>query len=211
MGSNTVITRNGTDGSINVHGTHLWAPVDRAAGMVAPADHGLVGWTIDPAAAFGTSEPSSGVLSLARISLGGRSHHVLTSVWVSLAAGGQALRRSYLGVYSVAPDHSSATLEASTADISSMLESNGEIDVPLRDPVTVRGGHRAWILVGLLVGGAQAMPSFRGAVAQPIANVNLRGLSARYGTTGSGLSSLPDSVAATRVGGLGCLFWAAVG
>jgi hypothetical protein len=210
MGSNTIITRHGSDGSINVHGSHLWAPVDRAAGMVAPADHGLVGWTIDPATAFGTSEPTAGVLSLARISLGARSHHTLSSVWVSLATGGQGLNRSYLGVYSVAADLSEATLVGGTADVSSKFGSAGEVNLPLRDPVTVRGGHRAWILVGLLVGGGQAMPSFRGAVAQPIANVNVGGLAVRYATTGSGLRSLPEGIAAAKLGGLGCLFWAAV-
>jgi hypothetical protein len=211
MGSNTIITRKGDDGSIRLHGSHLWAPVDHTAGMVAPLDHGLVGWTIDPATAFGTSEPTGGVLSLARISLGARSHHALSSVWVSLAAAGQGLNHAYLGVYAVASDLSEATLVGSTADASSMFGAAGEINVPLQSPVTVRGGHRAWVFVGLLVGGAQTMPSFRGAVAQSIANVNMGGLSVRYATVGSGMSSLPDSITGPQVGGLGCLFWAALG
>jgi hypothetical protein len=211
MGSNTVITRNGNDGSINLHGSHLWAPVDRAAGYAAPADHGLVGWTIDPATAFGTSSPSAGVMSLARITVGPRTHHKVSSIWVSIAQAGRGVSNAYVGVYSVASDLGSASLVAKTGDASSAFAAAGEVNLPLEAAVTLRGGHRAWILIGLLVGAAATMPSFRGALAQSATNVNLSGLATRYASAGSNLSALPDSIASGQVGGLGCLFWAATG
>src|ERR1041384_3612467 len=110
MGSSTVITRNGKDGSVNLQRSHLWAPVDRGAGFIAPVDYGFAGWTFDPATTPSTSQPNAGVLSLARVNLGPRMSYPLSTIWVSLSAGGQGLNNCFLGVYTISADLSAATL-----------------------------------------------------------------------------------------------------
>ncbi len=209
MGSNTIITRN-DDGSLRVHGSHLWAPAEHASGYVAPYDHGLVGWSMDPAAAFGTSQPSTGVVSLARVNLGPKGRYAFSTLWASLASGGWGLRDCYLGVYSIDPEMDTATLVATSRDLSDRFAEAGELSARLREPVTVHGRPH-WVLAGLLVGGASTPPTFRGAVAQGVVNANLTGLARRFGSVGRGLSRLPRSFGASEVDGPGCAFWAAAG
>ena len=209
MGSSTVITRNGKDGSIDIQRSHLWSPVDRTSGEAAPVDQGLVCWTFDPAMAFGTSQPSAGVVSLARVNLGPRMTLSVSTLWASLSAGGQGLSNCFLGVYAVSGTN--ATLAGASSDLSSRFGAAGEVSATLGSPATIAGGQPAWILVALLVGGASTMPIFRGALAQSLVNVNLTGLAKRYATVGSGLTSLPQSFTSTDVGALGSLPWVAAG
>jgi hypothetical protein len=211
MGSSTVITRNGKDGAINLQRSHLWSPVDRASGVVAPIDHGFVGWTFDPAVAFGTSQPNTGVMSLARVNLGPRMSYPATAIWVSLSAGGQGLSNCFLGVYTVSADGTTATLAAGSSDLSNQFGSVGEVSASLGNGASLAGGQPSWVLIGLLVGGASTRPTFRGALSQSLVNVNVSDLAKRYASVGSGLTKLPASFNAGQVGTLGSLFWAAAG
>ena len=209
MGSNTIITRD-DDGSIKVHGTRLWAPAEHVTGRVAPMDHGLVGWTMDPAGAFGTSQPTPGSVSVARVNLGPKSRYSLSTLWVSVAAGGSGLRGCHLGVYEVAPDLSSAALVSASRDLSDQFAGQGEVAASLRQTVTL-SGRPCWVLVGLLVAEASTAPTLRGAIAETLVNANLTGLAKRYGTVGSHQSRLPRSLTSAEVGNPGCAFWAAAG
>jgi hypothetical protein len=209
MGSSTVITRDGKDGSLNIQRSHLWTPVDRGSGAAAPVDHGLVGWTFDPTTAFGTSQPANGVVSLARVNLGPRMAYQISTVWVSLSSGGQGLSNCFLGVYSISGD--SATLAGASSDLSNQFGAAGEVSASLGSPASINGGRAAWVLIGLLVGGSSTKPVFRGALAQTLVNANLAGTAKRYATVGSGLTKLPQSFTTTDMGPLGCLPWAAAG
>src|SRR5262249_53421680 len=155
---------------------HLWAPVDRAAGFAAPVDHGFAGWTFDPATTPSTTQPTAGVMSVARVNLGPRMSYPLSTIWVSLSAGGQGLNNCFLGVYTVSADLSTATLAAATADISNLFAGAGEVAAPLTAPANAGGGNPAWVLIGLLVGSASTRPTLRSALAQNVVNVNLTGL-----------------------------------
>lgn len=153
-----------------------------------PADNGLLAANGDWMMARDGQTPTAGTLYLNKVQI--RHDMTWTNVWFAVStAGAGASTGSYVGLY-----NSSGTLLSGSADIGSDLTVNGTYHIALTTPQVLAAGTFVW--VAFLCNLATTQPTLSGwASTQATANVNLSAANLRCAVNGTGLTSLPATIA----------------
>lgn len=157
-----------------------------------PSDHGLVGWTFDPAPGVFAALllPAAGLMKVAKVRA---MSSVVTNILFHFTVGGASLTNCFAALYTEA----GAILGpgAVTADQSTAWQSGGTKICPLVTPMAVTPG--AIYRVGWWWNGTTAPTQSRGSNSgSPIVNVNQTASTARFATANSGLTnSAPANLA----------------
>lgn len=160
----------------------------------SPTDHGLVGWSFDPALAqAGTLVPAAGVLNLARVRVLGSA---VTAIQVYVTAGGATLTASQC--LAAVFNDAGALLGAGavTADQSTAWASTGLKDMALTVAQAVTPG--AFYQIGLFYNGTTAPTLARAStVAAALNNAGMGSAPYRFSTANTGLTTaMPGSLGA---------------
>lgn len=153
-----------------------------------PSDHGLLGWTLDPAGVNNTFAPTAGVIYIHRViaAASGTVNNILTD----LQAGGTTLTSSqcFAGLYDASGNRLGVT-----ADTSGSWNTSGTKTNALTAGVAVTKGTAYYI--AFVVNGS-GLPSFRrSTTSDRMANFNLATSVSRFaGSTTTNNTSLPSSI-----------------
>lgn len=149
-----------------------------------PADHALIGWNFDPAAATGSTALTAGVLYLHRVIL--RKAATVTNLIAAVTTSGSTLTagQNLAGLYDA-----NGNLLASTADQSSAWTSTGIKTMALTVAQALAAGT---YYVGLLSNGTTPPTFARGSIlSASMVNVGLTVATGRFTTYGTTQTSLP--------------------
>jgi len=175
-------------------------------------DMGYAAWAYDPAmagAGLSTRLITAGTLNLIKVNL--RNAETVSNVFLGLAGDGATLTsgKCLAGLYS-----NSGALLGSSADQSSAWGSGAPKMVTI--PLTAQSAGSLVLQPGryyiAILANGGTMPSFESAsnVLTGWANGNLSAASARYGTNGSSLTSLPASFTPSSTTLTSVAWWAAI-
>lgn len=158
---------------------------------ITPNENDLVGWSYDPVHAVSSVGPAAGAIVLVRIPV--RAGVTISNVIMAVATGGTSLTASqnYAGLYS-----SAGSRLALTADQSGVWNSTGIKTMALTSTYTPAAGV-TWVWAAMLANASGSTPAFARTGALALADLASAGLTAserRYGTYGSGQTSLPSSI-----------------
>jgi len=169
----------------------------------APHQHGLLGWTFDPAVpSANTTTPTDGVEHLIRV-IPQRSEAV-RSVLLHVASAGVTLtaNQNWAGLRSA-----SGLLLAKTADQSTNWASTGSKVMALDAPVPVQAGQPYYVV---FVANGTTKPLFVRGLNSTLVNVGLATGRGRYMTNGSGLTDLPAQITMTDAAFYTFATWAGI-
>ncbi|GAA1978777.1 glycosyl hydrolase family 28-related protein [Kitasatospora viridis] len=173
--------------------------------VVLPSDHGLIAWSQDPGSVTANSAFGAGVVQLIKIVL--RAPRTVTNIVAQVVTGGSGLTtgQCWVGLYDA-----TGNLVGSTADQATSWQSGGPKFMALVGGPVVLPAGSYW--VALLANGT-TLPTFtRGSsVSAAGANINLTAATARWGTVGSGLQTLPSNLAISSIVLSSSPYWAALG
>ncbi|MFR9794692.1 hypothetical protein ACL02U_02135 [Streptomyces sp. MS06] len=162
---------------------------DTTGPLWTPADHGLIGWTQDPATlGAGTDPTTAGVLYLLAVKV--PSPRTISTVHIGVAEPGSGLTagQNLAGLYD-----SAGTLLSGTADQSGSWTSAGHKAIALSTAQDVGPGV---YYVAFLANGTTPPPLLRGhSYSSSTLNAGLTAANARFLTSGTGQTALPASVA----------------
>lgn len=185
-------------------------PIGPNVGVQNPTDQGFIAWSIDPSQATATVTPTSGSLYL--VGLRVRTSVTTTTAWISQAAAGTLLTagRNFLGLY-----NSSGTLVATSNDLSAAWAvANTLTAAAWTVPAALTPGLY-WLAI--LANSTGLTPAFRlgmNAVStsfSSLANANLVAAADRMALNGTGLSTLPSTIApASNAGTVALLYWGGI-
>jgi hypothetical protein len=159
--------------------------------LPSPADHGFLAWSLDPSGANSQTSPTSGVLQLVRVRL--RSPRTVSSVvlYLNNAGAGLTSGQNFVGLYNM-----SGTRLAVSADQTTAWGTFGEKTIAFTSPLTNLAAGNYW--VGILANGTTT-PTITRASGQG-GNMGIPAAETRFGTYGTGQTSMPASITPASVG-----------
>jgi hypothetical protein len=170
-----------------------------------PQQHGYVEWNFDPIAVEGTTAPTAGTRY--RMKFTAKTGGPITTLALLIGTAGvgvTALANCFAALY----DDSGARL-ALSADMSSDWATNGGQvhDVPLGTTVNLNVGHEYY--AELLVGTQSTTPvTFgRAATTTSVQSANQTNAQQRFGTDGTGVSTMLNPIVPSSLGGNALLVW----
>lgn len=160
------------------------------ASLWTPGDYGWKGWSDSPDKFTAAATLAAGTIYVIRCKLDQAT--AISTVVLRLTTAGSGLSNCYVGVYDVA---SLAQLGVS-ADVSTSLGSPGVKNLALTAPTAAQpaGGH---VYVAVLMGSGTAL-AWQVGVSTAAVNTNIT----RYGTAGTGQTSLPATLPTPTAAGL---------
>lgn len=192
---NNGVTVDGTTNSLHVPG--------HAIGLPKPSEHGLVGWSFDPANAVSGTAGTAQTLYLASIYVS-RPASITKILWgINTGGAGAVAGGNYVGLYSA-----TGTLLASVG-VDSSVATTGLITSTVTATAITPG--RYW--VGLLFN-ATAMPQLyrAGFLNATLANAGITTASNyRFATNGTGLTTLPTTITPSSNALAQNTYWVAIG
>lgn len=155
----------------------------------SPADQNLIAWSFEPQLGNGTpSALTAGVILLSRVVL--RTAATITNIIMNVAVAAVGNSNTWVGLYDF-----TGTRQGLSADQSTPFQTTGTKTVALSSTYAAPAGNY-WVAV--LVGAASTLPQISGAsstnVPASFANVGLTAATARWATSGSGLTALPTTI-----------------
>jgi hypothetical protein len=193
--SNSVLLSN----RVHANGVEVSIP-----GRATPAKQGLVAWSGDPLLVTGSLAPTSGVLTLIRITA---ARMTFTNVIVGVGTGGTTLTagQNLVGLYDAA-----GTLLAQTADQTTPWATTGLKTAAFTAAQAVAVGDDYFI--GILSNGATpaAFNRFPSSSFGGTVNVGLTGATLRFATYQTGLTALPGTVTLGSAAASGNVYWVGV-
>jgi hypothetical protein len=176
---------------------------DKRGGNPTPTTNNLLAWTYDAAFTVGAvaSGPAAGVLTIARVPL--ESTGAINNILYSVSAAGAGLTSGacFLGVFD-----SAGNLLGTTADLSGVWNSTGSKTSALTAPTTVQAAGSV-IYIAMLFNGTTA-PLLRSSGNATMLNAGIVGSgNQRYGTVGTGLTTLPGTITPSSIATLAVCPW----
>lgn len=155
------------------------------------ADYGLLGWTYDPIWMNDASAFSNGVLYLVRLNLRGATTISKVAYWLNSSASGMTANENYVGVY----NPSGTLLRASSAGVAETFNDSTVNLCPLSSPVAAGSVPFIWAAYLFNASSPADFLLFEGiGGGSGLWNGPLGAAAARFGTYGSGLTTLPSSI-----------------
>lgn len=165
------------------------APVVTPPGIL-PADHGFTTWTLDPVQAGSSTTPTAGVLYLMKTKIIAAS--TINGVGMHVATSGSGLTSSYVALF----DSTGARVALSAA-VTTAWQTSGY------KATTFTAGYAAAVgtyYIGLLIGnGSTTAPALARASSSVVTNAGLTAPGLRFGTSGTGQTSVPSTVTLASV------------
>lgn len=172
-----------------IGGTMVYAaggPPELTATSAAPADHGYLGWTIDPLLASTTFVAASGTLYLARVRV--QTTGPITAVHLPITTAAAGLTVSKVAVFSTAGTRLGVSADQGTA----WHTGNAVKTVSLTSPTAIQDAGTV-LLAGMVVVGTTG-PTIRASVTAAGLNLNLTASSPGRAATLASQTDMPTSV-----------------
>lgn len=179
-GANVTVTVNDGSNTITIS-------TDGPSGFV-PADHGYLGWSVDPANCASSNTVTAGVLYLQKVKVLTPGTSSIGALQVATA--GTSLTNCFLGLF----DSTGARI-ALSANQATAWQSGGYKATSWASPVVVTPGT---YYTGILVGGGTP-PLFSRVGNSNAVNAGLSAPGLRFGTSGTGQTAIPSSVTLSSV------------
>jgi hypothetical protein len=183
----------GVSDSTNWH--TLSAPSASQPNVITPANHNMIGWSIDPATLTNNKLLVAGTAYLVGIELNAAT--TITNIITFVSSAGNTLTNSFAALYQ------NNTLLAQTADQSTAWSSTGQQVMALTTPQSVTAGM---VYVLFVVGSATTAPQFPAGENSSIqlANINitapgLNSATSRFMSGGTGLTAPPSTLNAASI------------
>jgi len=179
-GALTVGGNAAVSGSLSVTGPAL--------GLSAPAIHGAVAWTQDPATVYNTQLLTNGVVYLAAMYIPRDVSVTKIYWWVSTVATTPTAGQNFVGLYSA------AGTRLATTNVDSDTTSTGLKTTTISSQALTAG---AFYWVGIVANASTAPTLARGPAVTGMdtaANMGLTAATARFATNATGQTSLPSSI-----------------
>lgn len=166
---------------------NVWVLVP--SGNNNPADQGLLAWSMQPQLASAAAPAlTAGVIYLARVIL--RSAATVTNVGFSVTNAGSGLSNCYAALFDF-----TGTRQAITGDLSTNFQSTGYKTIAFTGTYAAPAGNY-W--VALLNGAGSTLPqlaaSYSTTLSAGTVNAGVTAATARWATTGTGLTAIPSSI-----------------
>lgn len=159
-----------------------------AQGIWTPADNGLVAANMDPSNFSTNTVLTAGVLYLQKVKMATDS--AVASIALSpRSPSGAGLANTFAGIYTISG--TTATLIASTADVSTQMQTSSEQKFNLTAPTSVLTAGTE-LFIGILVGSGSTLPTLQGLSGR--SNAFRTGAGRRILASGSGQTALPSTV-----------------
>lgn len=168
---------------------------------IQPANQGLCGWSVDPAATSSNLTLTSGLLYF--IAVRATDTRTLSNLWVHVFTAGSGLTtgQSLLGLYD-----STGTLLATSGDQSTAWATTGAKAAAISASVTAGNTY----YVGVLSVGTTPPALSRGSGTGGLGNLGLTSAPYRFNTGASGQTAMPSSVTPSSLAILTSTFFAAI-
>lgn len=173
-----------------------------AIGVPLPTQQGLLAWAYDPAAVVNSSSTTAGVLNLIKVYAATSSTSNNITVAVVGSGSGLTAGQNLAGLYD-----NNGNLLAQTSDQSTVWNSGGSKTMSLNSGVSLTVGTVYY--VGVLTNGT-TQPAFGRGSGSPAYNAGLATGTYRSMIFGSGLTTLPASIALTSATANSISYWAAL-
>lgn len=169
-------------------------------GGFEPDDHGLIAWAYDPVIGSTGSATTAGVLSLIRLNV--KQSVTATSIyWHNNSAGTVTSGQNFVGLYDSAGNRLQSVSIAGTS-----------IGTGFKTHTISQALTPGFYWVALLFNGSTMPQPIRLATYSGTAiNVNLSAAQTRFGTIGSGQTSLPATITPGSIATSAFSWWAAIG
>lgn len=167
-----------------------------------PSDHGLLGWTQDPAGCSTVATLSAGTIYLSKVVL--RKAATVSSIWIALTSAGSGLTagQNLAGLYD-----SSGNRLAVSADQSSSWTTASSKQISIAPQSLAAGSY----YVAVLANGTTVPQTMRGGSASGTGlNVALALTAARFLDFGTGQTSLPSTITLSSASLNSSARWAAI-
>lgn len=193
-----------TSGTQIANKTYVDSVAVRASTPTAE-DQNLIAWTYDPLQAVGFTSTSPGTLALMRVIV--RRATTITNAIYAVTSGGTSLTtgQNWVGLYDF-----SGNLVAQTSDQTTNMSGTGIITAPWSSPYAASAGN-FWLA---MLNNGSSTPSYARMGANSLSDLASVGLTAatrRFGAYGSGLTTLPASIAPSSISAVtNGLFWMAI-
>lgn len=161
-----------------------------ASPAFVPSDHGFAAWTVDPVTAGSSTTPTAGVLYMFKLKM--VTSVTIAGMGIHVATAGSGLTSSYLALH----DASGARLGVTAAQTTSWQSSGWKAHALVSGVAVTPGTYYGSLLIG---NGSSTAPAVARASSSAVSNANLTAPGLRYGTSGTGQTSVPSSVTLSAV------------
>ncbi|MGW4981948.1 hypothetical protein [Streptomyces mirabilis] len=200
------IAGNGTvGGNLTVTGSAIVGGVQVPSDTWEPTDHSLLAWSFDPISATSSATVTTGVVQLIEVIL--RQAATINNVIVQVAIAGSTLTsgQNLVGLYD-----STGTRRGVSSDQTTNWGAAGTYTAALTAPYSAAAG-KYWVAI---VSNGTTSPAFARstgiASTSTMVNVGLTAATTRFGTIGTGQTTLPATITPASIANAITSFWLAV-
>lgn len=201
FGTATPASSSGTAAGPGVATTYSRSDHVHPLAIQNPQDHGLISWAYDPAVTLNTTVLASGTMTLVRL------HNPVTqnisNVWSQVTTVGSGLTAMYVGLYQASTNNLLSQQSDAAATLTAFTVGNNTKQTALTTTSIPSGD----IYVAFLPVGTTG-PTILRAAGNSLLNLNLVSTAPRFGTAGSGLTTLPGTL--PTINALSNSPWAAI-